>query len=342
MGCINEREGPLAEEYTPAHDTLPTTMANQSQQPQRLISKFRGVLMGSGAAAFTEKHICQTVVNMLKKDVEKPVLVYLGTALYDIEKYERIQTDRFKELGWTVISLRLACKSADLPSWDFIEKTIEGADIILVSGGNTMWAVDRWKFLKVDKLLRAAAERGTLMCGGSAGAMCWFDSGHTDSGDPESFRDAVLYGNLTTENAEWEHVRVELMGLLPGLCCPHFDLVLSNGVVRARDLEKLMRRLECSERAVCLDHFAGLVIENSQYKVISFPERRGSVLPNLRYTDDRSKGHPGVWLLDLVDGEVKYTLAPKSGKLTDLLREPDFIKEDPRCEKIRKLNSVEI
>jgi len=313
-----------------------------AKQSQRLISKFRGVLMGSGTAAFSEKLVCQTVVNMVKKDVGNPVLVYLGTAVYDIEKYEKIQTDRFKELGCTVIPLCLASKAADLPSWNFIEKTIEGADVILVSGGNTMWACDRWKFLKVDKLLWAAAARGAVMCGGSAGAICWFDSGHSDSGDPESFREAMVNGNQTTESAEWEYVRIDGMGLLPGLCCPHFDKIQSNGVLRARDLDQLMRRLECSERAVCLDHWAGLVIESSQYRVLSLPDREGSVLPNLRYTDDRSKGHPGVWLLDLVDGEMKYTLAPKSGKLTDLLTEPGFIKEDPRCAKIRELNPIEI
>lgn len=47
---------------------------------------------------------------------------------------------------------------------------MEKADIILVSGGNTLYAVDRWTYLGLDELLRGAAHRGKVMAGGSAGA----------------------------------------------------------------------------------------------------------------------------------------------------------------------------
>jgi hypothetical protein len=62
------------------------------------------------------------------------------------------------------------------------------ADIIAVSGGNTLFGVNRWKRLGVDTMLREASERGAVMVGGSAGAICWFDGGHSDSFDPTTVR----------------------------------------------------------------------------------------------------------------------------------------------------------
>ena len=57
-----------------------------------------------------------------------------------------------------------------------VEK-IDNSDIILVSGGNTLYAVDRWVYLGLDELLKGAAYQGKVMAGGSAGAICWFDGG---------------------------------------------------------------------------------------------------------------------------------------------------------------------
>eukprot|EP01047_Picozoa_sp_COSAG01_P078742 COSAG01_NODE_14668_length_1423_cov_2.196375_2_plen_109_part_00 len=68
----------------------------------------------------------------------------------------------------------------------------DAADIIAVSGGNTLFGVNRWKRLGVDTMLREASERGAVMVGGSAGAICWFDGGHSDSFDPTTVR-ACMY-----------------------------------------------------------------------------------------------------------------------------------------------------
>jgi dipeptidase E len=65
-----------------------------------------------------------------------------------------------------------------------LEEAVQKAHVILVSGGNTLYAVDRWRMLGLDGLLKDAAERGVVMTGGSAGCICWFDGGHSDSMDP--------------------------------------------------------------------------------------------------------------------------------------------------------------
>ncbi|PYY11819.1 MAG: hypothetical protein DMG69_03045 [Acidobacteria bacterium] len=48
-------------------------------------------------------------------------------------------------------------------------------------GGNTLQMMRVWRRLGVDKSLKSAYENGTLLSGISAGSICWFDSGHSDS-----------------------------------------------------------------------------------------------------------------------------------------------------------------
>jgi len=54
-------------------------------------------------------------------------------------------------------------------------------DAIVVGGGNTLNMMAIWKAQGIDTLLRKAYERGIVMSGGSAGSLCWFLGGTTDS-----------------------------------------------------------------------------------------------------------------------------------------------------------------
>jgi peptidase E len=78
-------------------------------------------------------------------------------------------------------------------------------DAIYVAGGNTANALAIWRVHAFDAVLREAWENGALLCGWSAGMICWFEAGITDSFGPElaGMRDGL--------------------GLLPGSACPHYD-----------------------------------------------------------------------------------------------------------------------
>ena len=77
-------------------------------------------------------------------------------------------------------------------------------DILYVGGGNTVNAIALWRAHGVDRAFRAAWENGTILCGVSAGMICWFASGLTDSyGDLAPMRDGL--------------------GFLPYSGCPHYD-----------------------------------------------------------------------------------------------------------------------
>ena len=73
-----------------------------------------------------------------------------------------------------------------------MKERVGKADVILVSGGNSLFACDRWNKIGLSPMLRAAMERGAVLTGGSAGAICWFDAGHSDSWDPDTFKYAMF------------------------------------------------------------------------------------------------------------------------------------------------------
>ena len=89
------------------------------------------------------------------------------------------------------------------PHTSHIEDFIMSQDIIFVSGGHSKNMMGIWKEWGVDKYLKQAYENGTILSGGSAGSVCWFDQCITDS----------IPKDLTVMNC---------LGFLPYSNCPHF------------------------------------------------------------------------------------------------------------------------
>ncbi|MBM3769881.1 MAG: peptidase E [Acidimicrobiia bacterium] len=87
-----------------------------------------------------------------------------------------------------------------------IEAYLLAQDIIWIGGGNTANLLAVWRVHGVDRALRAAWERGVILTGGSAGSLCWFECGTTDSFNLA--RLAPLRDGL---------------GFLRGSHCPHYD-----------------------------------------------------------------------------------------------------------------------
>jgi peptidase E len=86
-------------------------------------------------------------------------------------------------------------------SW---EEVLLSVDAILCSGGNTLNQQAIWKAQGIDRVLREAWDRGIVLGGASAGSLCWFEEGTTDSRPKE----------LSV---------VQCLGLLRGSHCPHYD-----------------------------------------------------------------------------------------------------------------------
>ena len=67
------------------------------------------------------------------------------------------------------------------PSQKSFEEMIMSMDAIIVGGGNTLNMIAIWKAQGIDTVLKKAYEKGIIMSGGSAGSLCWFTGGSTDS-----------------------------------------------------------------------------------------------------------------------------------------------------------------
>ena len=78
-------------------------------------------------------------------------------------------------------------------------------DVIFVGGGNTANMLAIWRVHRFDEIAREAWESGIVLSGWSAGMICWFEAGVTDSFGPQlkGLRDGL--------------------GFLPGSACPHYD-----------------------------------------------------------------------------------------------------------------------
>ena len=77
-------------------------------------------------------------------------------------------------------------------------------DIFYVGGGNTAHLLAMWRLHGLDTLLRDAWQRGAVLAGISAGMLCWFEDGLTDS-----------FGGL--------HALGDGLGFIRGSACPHYD-----------------------------------------------------------------------------------------------------------------------
>jgi dipeptidase E len=86
-----------------------------------------------------------------------------------------------------------------------LRKLALAQDVIYVSGGNTANALAIWRVHGFDAILREAWDAGIVLTGWSAGMICWFEAGVTDSFGPqlEGMRDGL--------------------GFLAGSACPHYD-----------------------------------------------------------------------------------------------------------------------
>jgi dipeptidase E len=155
-----------------------------------------------------------------------PKLLFIPTASSDSERYWKHVREYFGDF--------LKCKTDVLflmkerPPLPEIRAKILSADVIYVGGGNTLLMMRVWRRRKVDKLLKAAYERGTVLSGISAGAICWFDSGHSDS--------MSFY-----HPRKWKYIEVQGLGLVPGIYCPHYNS-MTRGVPRRKDFRAMIRK----------------------------------------------------------------------------------------------------
>ena len=204
---------------------------------------------GGDLSTLATEPIDKTIIELSGKS--KPKALFIPTASSDSTEYWETFDSAYR--------VAYGCDTDVLyllgPTPDPIEvrRKIAWADVIYVGGGNTLKMMRRWRRLGVDALIRDAYARGAVLCGVSAGAICWFDSGHSDS--------MSFY-----HPEDWDYIAVTGMGLVKGLACPHYNGE-TDGVPRRRSFHDMVRKK--GGVGVAIDNDCAIAFVEDGYKVLS-------------------------------------------------------------------------
>ena len=143
----------------------------------------------------------------------RPRVVFLGTASGDSPDYLLTFYQGLAARDCEPTHLELYHRTVD-----DIDAFFGDQDVIIVGGGNTANMLAIWRLHGVEDALKAAYRNGAILTGWSAGCICWFEAGITDSFTPElgPLRDGLK--------------------LLKGSACPHYDSEERRRPVYAREI----------------------------------------------------------------------------------------------------------
>ena len=163
-----------------------------AQRAKQIIPIGGGGFYRDGENLELEKYVIR------QSGAENARVCFVPTASGEPDHYIASFYAAFLKLGCQPSVLTFFKRTPDLRSF------LLNQDVIYVGGGNTKSLIAVWRDWGVIEILRQAWESGIVLTGVSAGAICWFEQGLTDS-----FSDGLRPLNC--------------LGFLPGSCCPHFD-----------------------------------------------------------------------------------------------------------------------
>lgn len=168
-------------------------------------------LIAIGGGSLMEKttnKIDEYIASLAKERAgdRRAVGVFIGTASHDSMPY----FNTFRKTYTSDFNLKADCVLSVYGEMndEKIRGKFEKADLIYIGGGDTLYMLDLWKKKGIYDYVLEAYNRGVIIAGLSAGAICWFEKMYTDS---EFF---------TGGNAYSIH---DGMGIIKGGCCPHYD-----------------------------------------------------------------------------------------------------------------------
>ena len=211
------------------------------------------IAIGGGGFGRTpgEGLIEKYILDQSEKDV--PNICFIPTATGDNEAYKVNYYSTFSKLDCSPSHLDFFKRTPDL------KELILKQDVIFVGGGNTKSMLAVWKDWGLDLLLKEAYEKGVIMSGVSAGAICWFDQGITDS---------------------WaEDLKVmDCLGFIEGACCPHYD----EEPQRKPTLNKFITE-KVLKSCYAVDGGCALHIEDEkEFKSVVFSKNKNSFLVEMK------------------------------------------------------------
>lgn len=157
------------------------------------------IAMGGGGFSMEPENPLLDLYILRQADSRTPKVCFVPTASGDAENYISRFYNAFENHECSPSHLSLF-----RPPTRDLEDYVMDKDIIYVGGGNTKNLLALWKEWGLDAIMRKAWQDGKIMAGVSAGSICWFEEGVTDS-----------FGSGLQP--------LKTLGFLKGSNCPHYD-----------------------------------------------------------------------------------------------------------------------
>jgi len=171
--------------------SVPET-AGEGERPRQIIAR------GGGGFLMNAENIAINRYILEQAAARYPAVAFVPTACGDDSAHIARFYATFCKLECKPSHLPLFGRTPDLAAY------LLAQDVIYVGGGNTKSMLAVWREWGLPEILREAWDAGVVLAGVSAGAICWFEQGVTDSYE----------GALRN---------LDCLGFLPGSCCPHFS-----------------------------------------------------------------------------------------------------------------------
>jgi dipeptidase E len=164
--------------------------------PERIVVAMGGGGFSMDPDTLLDDHILD--IARERRGQTRPRVCFLGTASGDADGYlARFYSAFARRAEASHLALFVRTET-------HIERFLLDQDVVYVGGGNTANMLAIWRVHGIDQLMREAWEQGTILWGASAGMICWFEQGITDSFGPQL-------------------EAMDCLGFLPGSACPHYD-----------------------------------------------------------------------------------------------------------------------
>ncbi len=199
---------------------------------------------GRSGTKYETKQIDEEIVKLSGK--KHPKVLFVPPKSQFQENYFQQMQKVFRRLGCKISPLYLTDTQLNIKQ---LENTILGSDIIYVGGGNTLKMLKDWRKCKLDRVLLKVTKKDIVLSGLSAGAICWFRYGYSDSRKNTGPKKGVI--------------RVKGLDLIHALYCPHYqgkENVKSN-------LKEMMKRTTII--GLAFDDCSAIEIIDNKYRVIT-------------------------------------------------------------------------
>lgn len=153
-----------------------------------------------------DEYICNLVKSRTKD--RRANALFVGTASHDYMPYY----NTFHKIYTGIFGLKTDCALTVYVETDDdkLKSKFDKADLIYVGGGDTVFMLNKWRERGIVGHILNSLKLGAVICGLSAGAICWFEKMYTDG--------------LITEGVSDKYEITDALGIIKGGACPHFNL----------------------------------------------------------------------------------------------------------------------